>query len=67
MLPWQPNNMATDHQAYKLSRQPSNDHHMAHMTSLVMEKMQFNHFPIINQWELSVAMVTKPSDRSLQV
>ena len=24
--------------------------------------MQFNHFPIINQWKLSVAMPTKPRD-----
>ena len=28
---------------------------MVHITSLVMEKMQFNNFPIINLWELSVA------------
>ena len=28
-------------------------------TSLVMEKMQFKHFSIINLWELSVAMATK--------
>ena len=27
-----------------------------------MEKMQFNHFPIISQWELSVAMATKQKD-----
>ena len=32
---------------------------MAHITSLVMEKVQFNHFPIISLWELSVAMATK--------
>ena len=29
------------------------------MTSLVMEKMHFNHFLIISLWELSVAMKTK--------
>ena len=33
---------------------------MVHITSVVMEKMQFNHFPIISLWELSVAMATKP-------
>ena len=26
-------------------------------------KMQFSHFPIIRQWELSVAMETKPRGR----
>ena len=36
---------------------------MVHITSLVMEKTQFNHFPIISLWELSVAMATKPRDR----
>ena len=32
---------------------------MVHITSLVMEKMQFNHFLIISLWEFSVAMATK--------
>ena len=36
---------------------------MAHITSLVIEKVQFNHFPIISLWELSVVMATKPRDR----
>ena len=26
-------------------------------------KMQFNHFPIISQWKISVAMATKPKGR----
>ena len=30
---------------------------MVHITSLVMEKMQFNYFPIRSLWELSVAMI----------
>ena len=45
MLPWQPNKMAAGHQTQKLGRQSSN---MVHVTSVVMEKMQFNHFPIIS-------------------
>ena len=57
MLPWQPNKMATGHQTHKL---------VAHITSLVMEKLQLNHFPIIILWELSVAMATKPRGRSPQ-
>ena len=32
---------------------------MVYITSLVTEKMQFNHFPIISLWELSVVMATK--------
>ena len=35
---------------------------MVHITSVVMEKMQFNHF-LISVWEFSVAMTTKPRDR----
>ena len=38
---------------------------MAQITSLVMEKVQFNHFPIISVWELSVAMATKPQTAKL--
>ena len=37
---------------------------MDHITSLVMEQLQFNHFYIIGLWELSVAMATKPTSRS---
>ena len=37
---------------------------MVHITTVVMEKVQFNHFPIISLWELSVAMATKPRGRS---
>ena len=69
MLPWQPNKMATGHQTHELDGQSSNDHNlqnMVHITLLVMEKMQLNHFPIISLWELSVAMATKPKDRSPQ-
>ena len=32
---------------------------MLHIMLLVMEKMQFNHFPIVSLWELSVAIATK--------
>ena len=32
---------------------------MARINSLVMEKVQFNHFPSISLWELSVAMANK--------
>ena len=32
--------------------------------SLVIEEMQFNHFPIISLWVLSTAMATKPRSRS---
>ena len=38
---------------------------MVHITFLVMEKMQYNHFPIISLLELSVAMETKPRARSV--
>ena len=37
---------------------------MAHITSLVIEKVQFNHFLIKSLWKLSVAMATKLRDRS---
>ena len=56
----------TGHKTHKLGRQSSNDHNYqisVHMTSLVMEKMQFNHFLIISLWEFSVAMATKPRGR----
>ena len=37
---------------------------MAHITSLVIEKVKFNHsLIIISPWELSVAMATKPRGR----
>ena len=36
---------------------------MVHITSLVMEKMQFNYFLIISLGEFSVAMATKPRGR----
>ena len=32
---------------------------MVHTTSLVLEKMQFDYFPIISLWELSVAMANQ--------
>ena len=68
MLPWQPNKMATGHQTHKLGRQLSNDHncHMVLITSLVIEKKKFNHFPVISLWEISVSVATKPRDRSPQ-
>ena len=31
---------------------------MAQITSLVMEKVQFNRFPIISLWDISAAMAT---------
>ena len=64
MLPWQPNKMTIGHKTYILGRQLSNDHNcqiwFTLLNSLVMEKMKFNHFPIISLLELSVAMATKP-------
>ena len=51
MLRWQQNKMATGHKTDKLCRQSSNDHNcQIWFASLVMEKMQFNHFPIISLW-----------------
>ena len=35
---------------------------MVHITSLLMKKMQFNHFAIVNLWELSVAMANQDAD-----
>ena len=67
MLPWQPKKMAADHQTHKMCRQSSDDHNcQIWFTSLhwFMEKMQFNHLPIISLWNLSVAMATKPRGRS---
>ena len=60
--------MPTGFQTHKLRRQSSNDHNCQiwFTRPLVMEKRQLNHYPIISQWELSVAMVTKPRDRSPQ-
>ena len=69
MLPWKPNKMAIGHETQKLGRQSSNDHNcqicftLLH-TSQVMKKMQFNHFSIKGLWEISVAMATKPRDKS---
>ena len=45
-------------------------HHMiitAHtwFISLIMVKLQFNHFPMISLWNFSVAMATKPRGRSI--
>ena len=50
--------MAIGHETLKLSRQSSNDRklpNMIHITSLLMETLQFNHFPIISLWEFPVA------------
>ena len=38
---------------------------MVHITSVVIEKKQFNHFPIISLWELSVAMATNHHNFSI--
>ena len=42
--------MATAHKTHELGRQSSNDHlpNMVHIATLVMEKMQFDHFPIVS-------------------
>ena len=40
---------------------------MAHITSLAIEKVHFNHFSILSLWKLSVAMATKPRGRSPNV
>ena len=40
---------------------------MVHITSLITEKMQFNHFLIISILELSVAMATKPKSESFWI
>ena len=66
MLPWQPIKMAAGHKTFKLGRQSSDDQNcQIWFTSLqwFMERMQFNHFPIISLWELSVVMATKPRAR----
>ena len=39
--------MPSGRKTYKLGRQSSNGQNMVHITSLVMEKIQFNHCPII--------------------
>ena len=43
ILPWQPNKMGAGHKPQKLCGLSANDHlpNMVHITSLVMEKMQF--------------------------
>ena len=64
-LPWQPNKRATGHKIHELGRQSSNDHlpNMVHIATLVMEKMQFDHFLIISLWKYSVTMATIPRSR----
>ena len=50
---------------HKLGRQSSNDHKcQIWFTSRVMQKMQFNHFPIKSLWDLSVVIATKQKSRS---
>ena len=66
LLQWQQNKIVTGHKTYKLGSQTSDDHNsnMIQITSLVMKKMQFNHFSMISLWGFSVTMATKPRGRS---
>ena len=53
--------MAIGYKTHKLGRQLSQLPNMAHITSMVIEKMQFNHFPIISlgdgnqtKWQVTI-------------
>ena len=67
MLPLQPNkwplvikhiNWVDNHQMIITAK------YGLHHFKWLWKKMQISHFPIVSLWEISVAMATKPRDRS---
>ena len=64
ILPWKANEMATGHEMHKLGRQLPNDQNYHHFTSLLMKKMQFNHFFHYKSMGAFCSMATKPRSKS---